>query len=188
MADLITLACPTCGGSLQVTNDADRFVCMHCGNTHIVDPETRAASLAGEVQTLRAEVTTQRLQSELAILKKRRDEARVNFEKAEEHNRYVRTARILSASSIPVLFIVGFVMYKYGGYNALSMYLLPFLGLMFSFISFAVPLNGTGKTNQAAKNRLTLLDSEIARREEELKQVQPSHLMSDTHHAIRNTQ
>lgn len=36
MPAFLTLACPTCGGKLQITSDIERFACAHCGNEHIV--------------------------------------------------------------------------------------------------------------------------------------------------------
>jgi hypothetical protein len=74
MADLITLNCPTCGGNLQVTNDVERFVCAHCGNTHIVDPGVRVESLAAEVEKLRIESEIRRLRQELQVLAQKRDQ------------------------------------------------------------------------------------------------------------------
>lgn len=74
MADLLTLTCPTCGGSLQVTNDVDHFVCMHCGNTHVVDPGRRVESLAAEVEKLQTESAIQRLQKQIQDLKQKRSQ------------------------------------------------------------------------------------------------------------------
>lgn len=36
MSDFITLACPSCGGSLRLTSDIDRFACKYCGREHIL--------------------------------------------------------------------------------------------------------------------------------------------------------
>jgi predicted RNA-binding Zn-ribbon protein involved in translation (DUF1610 family) len=186
MADLLTLTCPTCGGSLQVTNDVDHFACMHCGNTHIVDPETRAASLAGEVQTLRAEVTAQRLQSELAILKKRRDEAHLGLTqmqlKTREYNRVRWLLRYLFAGCTLLCVIATLSIWNDKG---LSSQLLPASGLSLGacLIAFLLPHKKGGSDYQAAKEKLVAVNNQIARAEEELKQVQSSHLMSDTHHA-----
>jgi uncharacterized membrane protein len=35
-SDFITLACPSCGGKLNITSSLERFACGHCGNEHIV--------------------------------------------------------------------------------------------------------------------------------------------------------
>ena len=37
--DFITLGCPSCGGNLQITKDADRFACKYCGREHLVRRE-----------------------------------------------------------------------------------------------------------------------------------------------------
>ena len=36
MTDFITLACPSCGAKLEITNDLGRFACSHCGQEHMV--------------------------------------------------------------------------------------------------------------------------------------------------------
>ncbi len=77
MADLLTLNCPTCGGQLQVTNDVDRFVCAHCGNTHIVDPDVRVKSL---VEELRDESRLRRLAQEISMLEGQRNSTRTEIE------------------------------------------------------------------------------------------------------------
>jgi hypothetical protein len=76
MADFVTLACPTCGGKLQITPDINRFACAHCGNEHLVKRleglvalQPLQASLSGlERATNRAavEMGLRRLKEELA--------------------------------------------------------------------------------------------------------------------------
>ncbi len=68
MSDLITLTCPSCGGRLEVTNEADRFVCAHCGNTHIIVPGVRVNSLTDEVERLKSTEKIQRAEYELESL------------------------------------------------------------------------------------------------------------------------
>lgn len=36
LADYVSLTCPSCGGSLQIPSDINRFACAHCGREHIV--------------------------------------------------------------------------------------------------------------------------------------------------------
>ncbi|HSD82778.1 MAG TPA: hypothetical protein VLG46_02910 [Anaerolineae bacterium] len=74
MSSLITLTCPSCGGRLEVTNNTERYVCAHCGNSHIVDPGERAESLAKEVETLKDVSTILRLKDEIEVLEHRRSE------------------------------------------------------------------------------------------------------------------
>jgi predicted RNA-binding Zn-ribbon protein involved in translation (DUF1610 family) len=74
MSNLITLTCPSCGGRLEVTNNTERYMCAHCGNSHIVDPGVRAESLAREVEVLKNESAIRRLDSEIEDLGKRKQE------------------------------------------------------------------------------------------------------------------
>ena len=36
MADFVSLACISCGGKLEITNDTERFTCSYCGIEQIV--------------------------------------------------------------------------------------------------------------------------------------------------------
>lgn len=67
-SDFITLACPSCGGTLAITSDVDRFECGHCGNQHLVKRDgdvLTIAPLVKEVQSVRAGVD--KTAAELAI-------------------------------------------------------------------------------------------------------------------------
>jgi predicted RNA-binding Zn-ribbon protein involved in translation (DUF1610 family) len=44
MNNMISLVCPSCGGKLAVSNFADKLVCEHCGNEHIIRREGDKAS------------------------------------------------------------------------------------------------------------------------------------------------
>lgn len=80
--DFITLACPSCGGKLEITNDIERFACGHCGREHIVKRSGGTVSLAPIVDSLKkvetgvdktaAELALARLQREIDDLDKRR--------------------------------------------------------------------------------------------------------------------
>ena len=70
MADLMTLTCPSCGGQLQITNETDRFVCAHCGNSHVVDPGQRVESLVGELEQMRLKMDIRQAEDSLAVLRK----------------------------------------------------------------------------------------------------------------------
>jgi predicted RNA-binding Zn-ribbon protein involved in translation (DUF1610 family) len=72
MSNLITLTCPSCGGRLEVTNNTERYVCAHCGNSHIVDPSERAESLAGEVEQMRLRMDIRQMEENLKTLRERR--------------------------------------------------------------------------------------------------------------------
>jgi predicted RNA-binding Zn-ribbon protein involved in translation (DUF1610 family) len=71
MSNLITLTCPSCGGRLEVTNNTERYVCAHCGNSHIVDPGVRAESLAKEVEQMRLRMDIRQVEEDLTTLRER---------------------------------------------------------------------------------------------------------------------
>ena len=39
--ETLTLVCPSCGGRTDIPNDADRYMCDYCGNTHAFQLPTR---------------------------------------------------------------------------------------------------------------------------------------------------
>ncbi len=97
-SDFITLACPKCGGSLEITPDMDRFACKFCGSEHLVRRSGGMVSLAPVVEGMKrveekfdraligadrmaAEQTIQRLKNELVGLERQAalDQAEVNF-------------------------------------------------------------------------------------------------------------
>jgi hypothetical protein len=83
----ITLACPNCGGKLEITPDIERFACKFCGMEHLVKRAGDEVSLAPVVEGLKrveakfdqvltgsdrlaAEQTIQRLKGEIPELEK----------------------------------------------------------------------------------------------------------------------
>ena len=84
-SDFITLACPNCGGKLEITPDVERFACKYCGNEHLVRRSGGVVSLAPVMEGLKrvegkfdqvltgsdrlaAEQTIQRLKEEIQAL------------------------------------------------------------------------------------------------------------------------
>ncbi len=56
---LITLACPSCGGKLQIVKGVDRFACGYCGNEQVVHRESGIVYLepiAEDIHHIRAGV------------------------------------------------------------------------------------------------------------------------------------
>lgn len=68
MAEIIKLACPSCGAKLELTEDVERFACSHCGNEHIVVRRGGIVSLKPVLEALeQVEAGTDRAASELAM-------------------------------------------------------------------------------------------------------------------------
>jgi hypothetical protein len=72
MSNFISLTCPTCGGKLEVTEDADRFVCIYCGNEHLIDPGEKVSALSIKVKELERESTIKRFQSDIEELNQKK--------------------------------------------------------------------------------------------------------------------
>ncbi|HTP08074.1 MAG TPA: zinc ribbon domain-containing protein [Anaerolineae bacterium] len=104
MSNLITLTCPSCGGRLEVTNNTERYVCAHCGNTHIVDPGERAESLANEVEQMRLKMDIRQVEEDLTTLRERLTaiEAQLN----EQHDGQKMVSMLIWAMPIGV-FVIG---------------------------------------------------------------------------------
>jgi DNA-directed RNA polymerase subunit RPC12/RpoP len=96
LLDFITLACPKCGGQLEITPDMDRFACKYCGNEHLVRRTGGSVSLAPVVEGIKrvedkfdhaligadrmaAEQTIQRLKNELPALERQYDQDRTAY-------------------------------------------------------------------------------------------------------------
>lgn len=74
MPDLVTLSCPSCGGTLNITNDIKRFACGHSGREHVVKRAGGIVSLSPVVEALeKVEVGVDKTASELAINRLQRE-------------------------------------------------------------------------------------------------------------------
>jgi predicted RNA-binding Zn-ribbon protein involved in translation (DUF1610 family) len=73
-SDFITLACPSCGGSLKITSNADRFACKYCSREHLVRRENGILSVTPVLEKLDRIVSgVDRHASELAISRLKRE-------------------------------------------------------------------------------------------------------------------
>lgn len=66
MSEFITLTCPSCGGTLEVTSEIEQLVCQYCGKKHIIRRSGSAIFLDGLAQVLTG---VDRTGSELAIVR-----------------------------------------------------------------------------------------------------------------------
>ena len=72
--DFITLACPSCAGSLKITSDADRFACKYCGREHLVRRQNGILTVTPVLEKLDRIVSgVDRSASELAIPRLKRE-------------------------------------------------------------------------------------------------------------------
>ena len=84
MVDTMRLTCPTCGAKLEVTEDMERFACLHCGNEMLVIRRGGAASIEPVVRELeRVRDGAVRTASELAIERLDRELIELRREKGQ---------------------------------------------------------------------------------------------------------
>ena len=68
MSEMITLTCHSCGGTLKITSEIDRFSCTHCGNEYWVRRGEGIISLDPVVQSIEnVQTGVDKTASELAI-------------------------------------------------------------------------------------------------------------------------
>lgn len=110
MSNLITLTCPSCGGRLEITNNTERYVCVHCGNAHLIDPSERVDSLMNEVEILKYDERIRKAEAELASLVARQRRDWQTLETAEAQLAEYRTKKItglLTSGVGAVLILIG---------------------------------------------------------------------------------
>jgi hypothetical protein len=56
-SDFITLACPNCGGKLEITSGTDRFKCNFCGHEHLVRRSGNDVTLSPVIEGLQKVVS-----------------------------------------------------------------------------------------------------------------------------------
>lgn len=122
-SDFITLACPSCGGKLEITPDMERFACKFCGSEHLVRRSGGAVSLAPVVEGLKrveskfdqvlsgsdriaAEQTIQRLKGEIHALEEKIREKQ-DYLKANTPRRGLYTLGVLSLAFSIIAFPLG---------------------------------------------------------------------------------
>ena len=78
MSEFVTLTCPSCGGTLEVTSEIERFVCQYCGKMHIIKRSGGTIFLDGLAQVMTgvdrtgSELAIVRLKEEISALENRR--------------------------------------------------------------------------------------------------------------------
>jgi len=101
MSDFITLTCPSCGGSLQITDDIERFACAHCGKEHVVRRGGGIVSLAPVVDGIRrVEAGVDRTASELAINRLEKEIKALEKKIADILSKYDSSKELPSAASL----------------------------------------------------------------------------------------
>lgn len=124
-SDFITLACPKCGGKLEITPDMDRFECRYCGNEHIVKRNGYDISLTPVVEGIKrveqkfdhvlsgsdrmaAEQTITRLKDEIANLETSCQKIQSEYDSMQSAMKKApgNGLRIIGLILLPIFFLV----------------------------------------------------------------------------------
>lgn len=191
MSDFITLACPSCGGSLRITDDVERFACKYCGREHLVRRRVdRGGHAYVDLEPVVAKLTKidrkmDRHSSELAIQRLRQDRRGLK-ERIDEWRDEYSAAKADAGQSVRRLsFAITFLVLAGGG--ALVAFSVasgargdspaPCIGLAAGVIAFisvivllvqVVRLPGLNGQVRAAKHRLDRLYDQLDEVEAEL--------------------
>jgi uncharacterized Zn finger protein (UPF0148 family) len=169
MADLVTLACPSCGGPLRRTAaDRDAYVCAHCGQEHLVTRSRGRVSLAPLAEGLRrVQAGVDRTASELAIKRLSAEIQALRLERSgaasvmAEHQ--WRPAGIGCGAGILLLLVWALIVLS--GWRAAAGWFLA-LALLATLAGVAASIVRRRRSRQEA---LAALDDRIARKTEELR-------------------
>ena len=84
MNDFVSLACPHCGGKLEITSDIDRFACMYCGSEQIVNRRGGIISLSLITDAIdKVAVGTDKTAAELALVRLEKELAKLDDDKEQ---------------------------------------------------------------------------------------------------------
>jgi len=172
MADFITLSCPSCGAKLSITNDIERFACSHCGNEHIVKRSGGIISLLPVVETLKkvevgvdktaSELAINRLQREIDILRLQR-QAIIKSSPRPNVNHlffYLIVIGLITAVALPFIL-------PNSGYQCLIG--IGVIMIVIGLIPYFNLPSARRKWQDNFKNRISLIDENIARTQKELE-------------------
>jgi len=117
MLDCIQLACPSCGGTLEVYQDDDRLACGHCGSEMLVRRRGGGVSLKSieaavrrvEVGVARVQAGTDKTAAELAISRYRASHDDLVARRAECEGRHAKASSSRVRSAVIWLLVVAFV-------------------------------------------------------------------------------
>jgi predicted RNA-binding Zn-ribbon protein involved in translation (DUF1610 family) len=179
MSNLITLTCPSCGGRLEVTDEAERYICAHCGNSHVVDTIEQTVRLKAQVESLTIEKQIRHLQDEIAKLKTQRYQLRSELAELQNEDAPRRKQVQLYRLGIvvgPIIVIIGLrILTQVGTADKPGGAFFMVVGAAMFVLALTTFFPSTMRANIAVKKMardIVSLDQVIARRESELNALQ----------------
>lgn len=179
MPDFITLACPSCGAKLEITNDLDRFVCSYCGQEHIVRRGGGIVTLSPVIGAINqvqkgvdrtaAELALQRLPKEIAALRAEQNKIELANPVPDQG-----TWLGLSLAFGIIAFVIGMIaLLASGSHNAtgfICLLTLGFLGAAYGgFVIFYLHPRNQQYWEQKVRPQMKNLNEQIASKNSQLK-------------------
>jgi DNA-directed RNA polymerase subunit RPC12/RpoP len=176
MSNLITLTCPSCGGRLEITNNTERYVCAHCGNSHIVDPIRQIVQLKAQLKALTTEKDIQRVQEEITDLTKQRQQLRGDLADLQSKDEFYRElVHIIPLGMVagPAVAALGLAFILFGGSrnsngDALIVILIGAAVFLLALLAHSTPALRADKAIKKMARGIVALDQAIALKEGEL--------------------
>ncbi len=172
MADLITLSCPSCGGSLQITSEIDRFACGYCGQEHIVNRKGGIVSLFPVVDALkRVSAGVDKTASELAIIRLQKEIIELNSMKQSIMNNSQNAKKNDNCAVIAMAISMVIFGLLWGSFEP-SGYFLAFVGLAIFIIGIPFitkEISNNASNDQMKKSKINKIERDIFNKNEELK-------------------
>ena len=97
MTDFVKLACPSCGGTLNVPDNVDRFACSYCGTEFVAQRDEGVLTISPIVDALKeVQAGVDKTASELAIKRFREDLRELTSTRQRVLSDYERCARAIA--------------------------------------------------------------------------------------------
>jgi ribosomal protein S27E len=168
-SDFITLACPNCGGKLNITSDLERFACNFCGNEHIVRRAGGTVSLEPVMQMMntlnasmsRVSAISEKQAAEMAIKRLNKEIEELQKMLAQLHDNSNNSWLIFGISAFLAVFSI-FVMGITGDEKIIRIIFVPvlILSIFMAIIGLIVLI----AVSSDKKKKLKLLEADISKK------------------------
>lgn len=168
-SDFITLACPNCGGKLNITSDLERFACQFCGNEHIVRRSGGTVSLEPVMQMMntlnesmsRVSAISEKQAAEMAIKRLDKEIEELHKRSATLYNNSNTSWLIFGISAFLAVFSI-FVIGIAGDEKIIRVIFVPVLAL--SCFMAVIGLIVLISVSSDKKKKLKQIDADISKK------------------------
>jgi predicted RNA-binding Zn-ribbon protein involved in translation (DUF1610 family) len=106
MTDFVSLACPHCGGKLEITSDIDRFACMYCGSEQIVNRRGGIISLSLITDAIsKVSIGTDKTAAELALVRLQKEYDNLQIQREDLVAQYPEPSGMATGAGLLLLIL-----------------------------------------------------------------------------------